>query len=144
MNTFSGQKCQNRNFCNLLSTSKMLRVFIRSTRTRTTSLTSEFGINQVLRKRDRQKSSIFLSDGSSIHDEPPLNASGMPLPGSYALLVVLWLASSFPNPLTAELGSRTSDRSSRSTTRSTFMFPGNGWFITNIHQSHLNGVLTLG
>ncbi len=24
------QKCQNRNFCNLLSTSKMLRVFIRS------------------------------------------------------------------------------------------------------------------
>src|SRR6266436_4792722 len=30
MNTFPAQKCQNRNFCNLLSTSKMLRVFIRS------------------------------------------------------------------------------------------------------------------
>jgi hypothetical protein len=35
---------------------------------------------------------------SSIHDEPPLNASGMPLPGSCALfcalLVVLWVISS--------------------------------------------------
>ena len=27
---------------------------------------------------------------------------------------------------------------------STFMFPGNGRFITKIRQSHLNGVLTLG
>src|SRR6266481_1761143 len=44
MNTFSGQKCQNRNFCNLLSTSKMLRVFIRSTRTRTTSRLRNLGL----------------------------------------------------------------------------------------------------
>jgi len=47
-----------------------------------------------LGKRHRQRSSIFLSAVSSIHDEPALNASGMPLRGSCALFVVLWVIGS--------------------------------------------------
>jgi len=44
MNTFSAKNCQNRNFCNLLSTSKMLRVFKCSLAARDEGRLLNFGI----------------------------------------------------------------------------------------------------